>query len=483
MKDVWENNGFIRILLLGMLIALLGIFPLSKVVTTGYDGIRHAQERSQYERVANQLSIVAEQQPWRSGVWEAAGNAALKAGNAENAGDYFARAAAKGDLSMDGYIAWGDADWQRENYHTALQIWTIAEQLGADPNEISERRVEVYRVLGDDLALIKTLQSMLIHPSIKSYPAATLGVLNHELGLLLAAYEPASAPTYLSRAAELDPALDTYIQNLNLEIQQGLLSDDPVYLYMIAGRALANYGNWGFAEKAFENAADLQPDYVEAWAYLGEARQHTETGDEPLAALETALRLDPDSVAANTFLALYWQRKGENELALKFLQNASRQDPDNPAYLVEIGKLVALLGDLKAGEAYYWQAVTLSSNDPRYLREYLYFSIQFNLNLRDTVLPMTRKLVMSDPENPVSLDLIGEVLLQLGDWLNAERFFLRALEKDPDYDQAHLHLGEFYRNQGKTSLARYHLSRVIETTRNQITLERAQQTLDPNPSP
>ena len=117
------------------------------------------------------------------------------------------------------------------------------------------------------------------------------------------------------------------------------------------------------------------------------------------------------------------------------------------------------------------------------MREFLNFSIQFNLNLRDAALPVARQLVMFDPENPASLDLMGEILLRLGDTLNAERFFLRALEKNPDYDQAHLHLGEFYQRQRKFDLSRYHLARVLETSTNKKTLARAQQALEPNLSP
>ena len=87
--------------------------------------------------------------------------AALAEGDAPTAAVYFARSAAKGELSKDGYLAWGDADWQAESPQTALQIWEIATRLGASLNEILPRQAEAYRFLGDDLALIKTLVMML----------------------------------------------------------------------------------------------------------------------------------------------------------------------------------------------------------------------------------------------------------------------------------------------------------------------------------
>jgi tetratricopeptide (TPR) repeat protein len=425
------------------------------------------------------LSTLAEEQPWQTGFWEAAGNAALQAGDTDLAGNYFARAAAKGELSMNGYVAWGDADWDKGNYQSALQIWGIAGRRGVDPREIMERKADAYRFLGEDMELIETLQSMLNMSSMEPAQSA----LNLELGFLLAAYEPASAVNYLARAIELDPELDPQIQRMIKDIQQGISSDDSAYLFLSSGRSLANQGYWALASKAFENATDLHPEYAEAWAYLGEAQQHIDQDVEPLIALEKALELDPDSLAANTFLSLYWQRNGENERALKYLQNASVIDPGNPAYLVEIGQLMALLGDLSTGEEYYWKAYELSSGDPKYVREFIKFSLQFNLDLRNTALQMARQLVVEDPENPISLDLMGEILLRIGDTLNAERFFLRALENNPDYDQAHLHLGEFYQDQGKHDLAGYHLTKVLDVSTNPITIERAQQMLGLNITP
>jgi tetratricopeptide (TPR) repeat protein len=300
---------------------------------------------------------------------------------------------------------------------------------------------------------------------------------------LLAAYDPAAAPAYLMQAAQLNPDLEPQIRSLDFAIRQELSKGDPVYLLMEAGRALANQGNWVLAEKAFENATNLNPEYAEAWAYLGEARQHTNSEVEALSALEMALELDPESIAATTFLALYWNRQEDHDRALEFLQKAIELDPDNPALFVEIGNIVALLGDLEAGQEYFQQAIALRSSEPRNVREFLKFCLRYNLDLQEVALPLARQLVIFNPEDPASLDVMGEVLLRLGDLLNAERFFLRALELDPTFDQAHLHLGNLYRLQSESDLARYHYERVLELTSNAQTRLRAQEALDEYFSP
>lgn len=483
MRDLWDDGILARILLLGVLIALLGVYPLSKKVTASLELVRRAQEGGDPAAVAANLAFVAEHQPWRTGFWEAAGHAALAADDPQTAGQYFSQAAARGELSSDGYLAWGDADWLAGSPQTALQIWGIAERLGVASEEILPRRAEIYRAIGDDQALIETLKTMISTPPTADSNLEATASLYQELGLLLAAYDPAAAPAYLSRAMELDPALEAQIRSLNFTIQQELSKRDPVYLLVVSGRELANLGQWELAERAFENATNLHPEYAEAWAYLGEARQHTNPAKDGLEALNTALELDPQSIAANTFLAIYWQRREEPEIALKYLQAAADLDPHNPALLVEVGNLVALLGDLDAGREYYFQAMGLDPNDPRYVREFLQFSIRYNLNLDEVALPVARQLVMMNPEDPASLDVMGEVLFILGDSLNAERFYQRALSQNPNYDLAHLHLGWLYLVSGDKELAEYHYNRVLELTTNTKTMAQAQQALDEYFSP
>ena len=127
------------------------------------------------------------------------------ADDAETVGLYFSRAAAQGELSPEGFLAWGDADWIADSPDTALQIWGIADQLGVDPSQIFSRQAEVYRVIGDDVSLIETLKAILASPLAVDLEPDDRVALYSELGLLLAANEPASASAYLSQAMELDP--------------------------------------------------------------------------------------------------------------------------------------------------------------------------------------------------------------------------------------------------------------------------------------
>jgi tetratricopeptide (TPR) repeat protein len=177
-------------------------------------------------------------------------------------------------------------------------------------------------------------------------------------------------------------------------------------------------------------------------------------------------------------MALYWQRQESYDQALAYTKNAAAIEPDNPALMVQMGDLFALWGDLEKGLAYYRQAMTSRPHESQYVSEFVKFSLQYNLDLRATVLPISRRLVISNPEDPGALDVMGEVLFRLGDLLSAERFFQRALAQDPGYDQAHLHLADLYRLQGEMGLARYHYQQVLKYTKNSMTAQRVNEVLD-----
>ena len=55
----------------------------------------------------------------------------------------------------------------------------------------------------------------------------------------------------------------------------------------------------------------------------------------------------------------------------------------------------------------------------------------------------------------------------LGDMAEAERFYLRALQANPDYALAHLHLGQVYLQEHQFQLAYQHLRKALDLSKNQ----------------
>jgi tetratricopeptide (TPR) repeat protein len=295
--------------------------------------------------------------------------------------------------------------------------------------------LEAYQASGDTPGAVRTLQALAgLHPSDAG--------LRYRLGLMLAAQEPESALAHLAQAAEMDEAYRAPAQNLIASIQTASLGDDPAFTLVGAGRALASLGEWKLAELAFHQAVRLRPDYAEAWAFWGEARQQLDPLDpQAAAALEKALELDNRSLTATMLLSLYWQRQDRSDRALEILQEAAPRFPTQPALQVELGNLYALQGDLETGLQAHQRAVELAPNDQAYLRLLAEYAIRHELRPREVALPAARRAIALNPQDAASLDVMGQALLLLNDLAGAERFFLRAVQQENTYAPAHLHLG------------------------------------------
>jgi tetratricopeptide (TPR) repeat protein len=238
---------------------------------------------------------------------------------------------------------------------------------------------------------------------------------------------------------------------------------------------------WALAAEAFRRAAQTRPDYAEAWAYLGEARQQipeAQNDAEGLAELERALQLDPKSLSAHLFLSLYWQRQGELGQALDYLVKAAALYPDRPALQTEMGRVLALKGDLEAAGQAFQKASKLAPQDPLYYRVLAAFSLEHNYQLSETGLPAARRALLLSPNDPASLDTLGQVLLKLGDIAGAKRFFERALLQQADYAPALLHLALIYLDEGNREAAYEMLQKALALAPGSITADQAQRLLD-----
>ena len=470
-------------MLLRVLLPLL-VLPILGVAARSHELAERLQEAGRAWRfaspagLATHLAQVAEHQPWRGGLWEQAGIYALQGGDAQSTLVYLQRAAALQPLSPQGYLALGDAHRQAGDLDLALSAWQSALP-GAGDEEVYLRLLEIHRTQGDIPAITADLQALTVRR-----PADV--ALRYQLGLHLAAQQPLAALSHLAQAADLDPAVQTPAQALISSIRTASLADDPAYTLLESGRTLASLGEWGLAAEAFRQSAQVRPDYAEAWAYLGEALQHTvpaaeassqaseiypETG---LAELHKALELDPLSLAANTLLALYWQRQGDLGTAQTYLENVTRLYPDNPSLHAELGNTLAQLGELEAALQAYQRAVELAPNSADAWRLLAGFCARYEYRLHEVGLPAARQAAALGARDPANHDMLGQVLLLLGDLTSAERAFQRAQEIDASYALARVHLGLVYILQGDTQRARQEWQAVLDQAPGSPAAEQAQ---------
>lgn len=469
--DRFSENGLPgKALLILILISLLGISPRPHTAERELEKAYRYLSRGASLSASASLARAADYYPWRTDLWELAGRSALKGGDPRAAINYLGQAAARGGLSSAGCIDLGDAYQAAGDLPNAIRIW----QSAPPSPEVYTRLVKAHRSLQDYTAAIADLKALLM---LQPNDAQSC----YQLGLLLAATRPESALAYLIQAAELDPSLAGTSQAIQRQINTARLSDEPSYALMAAGRALASLNEWEMAVEAFRQATLARTDYAEAWAYLGEARQHFKTGststDDGLSDLQKALSIDPASLSTNLFLAMYWQRQERYDQALTYLGVATKLDPDNSTLETELGKTLAAAGDLPAAQGHYLRAVELAPKDATYWRILAEFSLQYQIQIRQIALPASRQAVILTPDDPRALDLMGQALFMLDDTLNAERFLLRALQTDPGYAPAHLHLGQVYLLEGEAGRARQQLDTALALSPDTPTADQAQRLL------
>ncbi|OQY94215.1 MAG: hypothetical protein B6D39_01680 [Anaerolineae bacterium UTCFX2] len=408
--------------------------------------------------------------PLRAELWEEAARQALQAGQPALAISYLESALANSNrFSLElqtpadnsALILLADAYLQAGEAARALEVWeTIARRSGLSA-DTARALASLHLAQADYPAARQTWETLLAqHPGDAQ--------AHFELGLLLAAYDPEAALPHLAQAADLDPQFVGQTEVLQRAILGARIGSSAAYTLLASGRVLATLGHWGLAAEAFRQSILHQPNYAEAWAYLGEARQHLQTHGETSQAagapasdglfeLQTALELNPRSLSAWTFVSLYWQRRSEPERALEAAQRASEFDPANPVLQAHVASIQAEAGDFDAAFASYQQAARLAPYDPAYLRQIVLFALDYNYRVEQTALPISRQLLIDHPQDPLNLDLMGRTLIYLGDLAGAQKFLVRALQIDPRSAPAHLHLGLLYLLQQDPTAALDHL--------------------------
>ena len=490
MKPPISNGLFLP----GLLLLALLVLPLVVIYPSNI-----SQGCLDSSTLAGFTAVVANCMPWRVDLWESAGMQALQAGDPQSAVLFFERAQATAArsghpttpaLTLQGWMALGDAYQQTGNFPAALRAWkTVAALGGLSPEEAAANGLKIaqgYLALGDYPAAIGFWQYL---ADLQPQAAQT----HFQLGLLLATQDPEAALPVLEKAASLDAKFEPPVSSLRRAIMSARFAENPAYTLLVTGRALAMLDRWPLAAEAFHRSTLARPDYAEAWAYWGEALQHPDGAadvslssprpkSDGLLELQKAVALDPQSLSAQTFLSLYWIRQGRYDQALETIRLALQQAPDNPILVAELAAVLAASGDLDQANQTYQQAAALSPYDPLYIRLQVDFSLLYDYQVAQVALPLARQLVAQDPQDPTNLDLMAQVFIRQGDLVNAERFLQRLLAAHPDFAPAHLHLGLLYLLQGNQAAALQELDRTISLAPGSPEARQAQQLLE-HPSP
>lgn len=397
--------------------------------------------------------------------WESMGMQALAAGEPDSAIEYLKQAEG---LSIEGQTALGQAYLATGEVATAVEALGEAIARAPDQSETYILLAQAQRLTSDYEGAIESLtKATTLQP--------TNGEAHYQLGLLVAASQPQAAPTRLTLATTLAPELGERAKALIETIEDARRVDDQAYQFTLVGRALGALGEWDLAVQALRQASVLDPNYAEAWAYLGEARHNV--GQDGLTELAKALALNPNSLAANILMGVYWLRQGQPEQALVYQRAAAEIEPENAALQRDLGATLAELGDIQASLIHYQRATTLAPREAIYWKALAGFLLDHEVYIDEIAVPAAMQANDLDPEDPEALVLLGRAYFLLEDQISAHSYLQLALENDHGYAPAHLHLALYYLATGENAKAEDHLQQASELGAGTLSGDQAAQLL------
>jgi len=399
---------------------------------------RQLQQAGKYEQAAFWL-------PWRADLLEKAGLQAFENGDFSRAIRLLEEVRARQALSPSGALTLGDAHWQNGERRAALQVWETFSRSGPASAELFFRLERGYQAEGQENLIGQVLaRGAVLFPEEEE--------IHWRYALWLMTETPSLARAAAETARSLNPQPGSRYEIVFGALNASAQSDDPAYGLVVCGRALAALEEWPLAERAFVHAAQSNPNYAEAWAWLGEARQHT---NSPLAlpALQRALTLAPQSAAAWAFLGMYHQRRQENILAAQAFAEAARLEPQNPTWQMGLGEAYQHAGDLTLAYEAYLLATRIAPQQAETWHSLAVFCLAAEAYLPVSGLPAALQAERLRPDDWRNADTLGRVLLALKNVESARRMFEKAAALAPQQAAPLFHLGVLYLESGQPQQA------------------------------
>ena len=183
-------------------------------------------------------------------------------------------------------------------------------------------------------------------------------------------------------------------------------------------------------------AAPADPDALAARARA--LNWHAQNDDAAIDAFN-ALEINPDHVRTLAVLAEIYTDIGNREIAEKYIEQALARDPQDVLALRNRAYLLEQRGDYEAAALAFEAAIAAA---PRRFDLYIEYGrlLRVGLGQFEKAVEIYRQAVKVY-EAPVTLNALGEGLYHNGDHLQAVRELRKAVEMDPEYGWAQVHLG------------------------------------------
>jgi len=148
-------RNLIRISLI-LLLILLAIF--APLIVSGYVELEKATSSTSYVEAAEHYQRAALRIPWRKDLYELSGHAYYHARDYLQADAAYQKAFDYQAFSPEGWVAWGDVNYLRDDPQRAAEIWERALDQENPSEHLYSRLAEIYQSEGETSKAAETLQ-------------------------------------------------------------------------------------------------------------------------------------------------------------------------------------------------------------------------------------------------------------------------------------------------------------------------------------
>jgi tetratricopeptide (TPR) repeat protein len=256
--------------------------------------------------------------------------------------------------------------------------------------------------------------------------------------------------------------------------------------HVIFGIDYVRAENWERAITNFQQALTFDPNMAAAYYYMGEAYLKQGKTDEALQALQKAIDIDPAYINAYHTIGVAYIERGDTTAARGFFEQLVQQKPEDCDVQIAYGYVMAnQLSEVELGLAAFEKAKQLCPDNPlvyqylasalpedrgnekidnfkRYLElsegkatdpealEYL-FSLYFQEERFEEAKQTIDQVLAADPENAQLQMYAGVVASRLNQHREAVAYFTKAIELNPELENAYLHRAFAHEKLGNTT--------------------------------
>jgi len=200
------------------------------------------------------------------------------------------------------------------------------------------------------------------------------------------------------------------------------------------GLSYLRKGEHDAARKELESARSINPRYSEAYFYIGITYLDQKLYREALEQFEKAAAVKPDYADLQCFLGSTYFYLGELDKARTALEHSLGLSPHYGKARYYYGLLLYALGDRKRAIKYLSEAT--KSEERKGSGDLSFALVHLREGNLEEAMVVLRDILDAGGESADVLYFIGECYLRMEKWGEAERFFRRALEVNPDFLRA-----------------------------------------------